>query len=106
MLPGVWVFGSTDDEDRNMGMGVVIEYENRQGEPQWIKPTKDDWAYATFAMTSGKAGATGFYSTTTAATPTPFICTGGEQRIGIGPRFAVDGPAIVAATPARHLLEG
>jgi hypothetical protein len=48
--PGVWVFGSTDDEDRNMGMGVVIEYENRLGEPQWIKPTKDDWAYATFAM--------------------------------------------------------
>ena len=54
--PGVWVFGSTDDEDRNMGMGVVIEYENRQGEPQWIKPSKDDWAYATFAKTrAGKS---------------------------------------------------
>jgi FtsP/CotA-like multicopper oxidase with cupredoxin domain len=50
--PGVWVLGSTDDEDRNMGMGVVIEYENRQGEPQWIKPAKDDWAYATFAKTA------------------------------------------------------
>jgi hypothetical protein len=23
--PGVWVFGSTDDDGRNMGMGVVIE---------------------------------------------------------------------------------
>ena len=33
--PGVWVFGSTDDEDRNMGMGVVIEYQNRSGEPLW-----------------------------------------------------------------------
>ena len=50
--PGVWVFGSTDDDDRNMGMGVVIEYENRQGEPRWIKPAKDDWAYATFAKTA------------------------------------------------------
>ena len=50
--PGVWVLGSNDDEDRNMGMGVVIEYENRQGEPQWIKPAKDDWAYATFAKTA------------------------------------------------------
>ena len=50
--PGVWVFGSTDDEDRNMGMGVVIEYENRQGEPQWIKPAKNDWAYASFALTA------------------------------------------------------
>jgi FtsP/CotA-like multicopper oxidase with cupredoxin domain len=50
--PGVWVFGSTDDEDRNMGMGVVIEYENRQGEPRWIKPTKNDWAYVNFAVTA------------------------------------------------------
>ena len=49
---GVWVFGSTDDEDRNMGMGVVVEYENRHGEPQWIKPAKNDWAYPTFAMTA------------------------------------------------------
>ncbi|WP_245283552.1 hypothetical protein [Bradyrhizobium sp. URHD0069] len=29
--PGVWVFGSTDSEDRNMGMGVVGEYANRTG---------------------------------------------------------------------------
>src|SRR5208282_3027753 len=28
--PGVWIFGSTDDEDREMGMGVVVEYENRK----------------------------------------------------------------------------
>ena len=27
--PGVWVFGSTDDDDREMGMGVVVEYANR-----------------------------------------------------------------------------
>ena len=32
--PGVWVFGSTDDDDRKMGMGVVVEYENKRGEPQ------------------------------------------------------------------------
>ena len=47
--PGIWVFGSTDDDDRQMGMGVVIEYENRRGEPQWIKPATEDWDYATFA---------------------------------------------------------
>jgi FtsP/CotA-like multicopper oxidase with cupredoxin domain len=34
--PGVWVFGSTDDADRNMGMGVIVEYADRRGEPQWI----------------------------------------------------------------------
>lgn len=31
--PGIWVFGSTDDDDRNMGMRVVVEYENRSGDP-------------------------------------------------------------------------
>jgi FtsP/CotA-like multicopper oxidase with cupredoxin domain len=47
--PGVWVFGSTDDMDRTMGMGVVIEYANRQGEPLWQKPPKADWDYTIFA---------------------------------------------------------
>jgi hypothetical protein len=36
--PGIWVFGSTDDDDRNMGMGVVVEYENQSGEPRWTPP--------------------------------------------------------------------
>jgi FtsP/CotA-like multicopper oxidase with cupredoxin domain len=47
--PGVWVFGATEDDDRAMGMGVVIEYENRGGEAQWVKPKQDDWRYAAFA---------------------------------------------------------
>jgi FtsP/CotA-like multicopper oxidase with cupredoxin domain len=49
--PGVWVFGSADDDDRNMGMGVVIEYANRQGEPQWLTPNAA-WNYAAFALTT------------------------------------------------------
>ena len=54
--PGVWILGSADDDDRNMGMGVVIEYENHRGTPQWVKPAKNDWAYAGFASnTSAKA---------------------------------------------------
>ena len=51
--PGVWIFGATDDDDRKMGMGVVIEYSGRKGEPQWIAP-RDDFAYAAFAR-SGPA---------------------------------------------------
>ena len=31
--PSVWVLGPTRDEDRNIGMGVVIEYADRKGEP-------------------------------------------------------------------------
>ncbi len=42
--PGVWIFGSADDQDREMGMGVVVEYENRKGEPQWMTP-KATWDY-------------------------------------------------------------
>lgn len=46
--PGVWVFGSTDDDDRAMGMGIVVEYENRRGEPQWIAPPRTAWDYSAF----------------------------------------------------------
>jgi len=46
--PGVWVFGSTDDEDRNMGMGVVVEYANRSGGPTWSAPTNLNWDYTVF----------------------------------------------------------
>jgi len=49
--PGVWVFGSTDDKDRNMGMGLVVEYENRRGEPQWLSP-KAAWSYTALALTT------------------------------------------------------
>lgn len=49
--PGVWVFGSTDDMDRGMGMGVVVEYENRRGDPQWMAPADANWDYAKFART-------------------------------------------------------
>ena len=52
--PGVWIFGSTDDDDRNMGMGVVVEYENQSGEPRWVAPPKVDWDYTAFGR-SGPA---------------------------------------------------
>jgi FtsP/CotA-like multicopper oxidase with cupredoxin domain len=48
--PGVWIFGSTDDMDRNMGMGAVIEYENEQSDPQWISPPPLRWDYGAFAL--------------------------------------------------------
>jgi FtsP/CotA-like multicopper oxidase with cupredoxin domain len=50
--PGVWVFGSADDADRNLGMGVVVEYANRSGDPRWVSPPKTSWDYTVF----GQAG--------------------------------------------------
>jgi hypothetical protein len=46
--PGVWIFGSVDDTDRQMGLGIVVEYENRSGEPQWVAPPQADWDYTIF----------------------------------------------------------
>lgn len=51
---GVWVFGSTDDMDRHMGLGIVVEYENRSGEPQWTTPKNTQWDYTVFGK-SGRA---------------------------------------------------
>ena len=54
--PGVWVLGSTRDEDRNIGMGVVIEYADRKGEPPWKAPDQSVvWDYTVFG-TDAKTG--------------------------------------------------
>jgi FtsP/CotA-like multicopper oxidase with cupredoxin domain len=50
--PGVWVFGSTDDDDRNIGMGVIVEYARRRREPQWVAPQKRAWDYMAFGQNS------------------------------------------------------
>ena len=51
--PGVWIFGSTDDEDRDTGMGVIVEYANRSGEPRWTAPASTTWDYTAFGKTAG-----------------------------------------------------
>jgi FtsP/CotA-like multicopper oxidase with cupredoxin domain len=52
--PGVWVLGSTDDDDRNIGMGVVVEYADARGDARWIAPAKAAWDYTAFGR-SGPA---------------------------------------------------
>ena len=46
--PGVWVLGDLADDDRGGGMGIVIEYANHIGKPQWIKPKPYKWDYTIF----------------------------------------------------------
>lgn len=46
--PGVWILGSTRDDDRKIGLGVVVEYANAQGEPQWTSPPNTAWDYTIF----------------------------------------------------------
>jgi FtsP/CotA-like multicopper oxidase with cupredoxin domain len=46
--PGVWIFGGIKDEDRKMGLGVVVEYAGQRGEPQWSSPPNSQWDYTIF----------------------------------------------------------
>lgn len=46
--PGVWVFGSTDDDVRGDGMGVLIEYAGKRGPASYVKPPEDNWDYTIF----------------------------------------------------------
>ncbi|MGH7938399.1 MAG: multicopper oxidase domain-containing protein, partial [Bryobacteraceae bacterium] len=53
--PGVWVLGDLSDDDRKNGMGVVVEYAGRKGEPQWKKPAPFHRDYTLFGRTGGNA---------------------------------------------------
>jgi FtsP/CotA-like multicopper oxidase with cupredoxin domain len=47
--PGVWVLGDLSDEDREHGMGIVVEYADKSGKPQWVNPKPSKWDYTRFA---------------------------------------------------------
>jgi FtsP/CotA-like multicopper oxidase with cupredoxin domain len=47
--PGVWVLGSILSKEREMGLGVVVEYSGKGGAPVWRDPSPIDWDYTQFA---------------------------------------------------------
>ncbi len=100
--PGVWIMGDTDDNDRRHGMGIVVEYANQLGKPQWIAPPKSRWDYTKFA----KPGATA---------PAPdetFELTFAKDNAAVEGfnRWTINGVAYpmagTMAAPAFHLREG
>ena len=46
--PGKWILGAVSDEDRSKGLGIVVEYANAQGDPQWSAPPGTTWDYTIF----------------------------------------------------------
>ncbi len=46
--PGVFVLGTPNDGHRAKGMGIVVEYANRNGRPQWVRPPASRWDYTIF----------------------------------------------------------
>jgi FtsP/CotA-like multicopper oxidase with cupredoxin domain len=45
--PGVWILGDVG-EDRDHGMGIVVEYSGETGKPAWAAPPSFKWDYARF----------------------------------------------------------
>lgn len=52
--PGVWIMGTTDDDDRKHGFGVVVEYAGHSGAPHWMPQKKSAWDYAMFGSEGAK----------------------------------------------------
>ena len=46
--PGVWILGAIDDPTRNGGLGIVVEYENQHGQPQFLAPKQTFFDYTIF----------------------------------------------------------
>jgi FtsP/CotA-like multicopper oxidase with cupredoxin domain len=46
--PGVWIFGAVADSVRRSGMGILVEYAYRQGEPKYAPPGDEPWDYLRF----------------------------------------------------------
>ena len=51
--PGVWIMGDLDNDDRHHGMGIVVEYAGRSGNPEWVAPPPHRWNYMRFAKPRG-----------------------------------------------------
>ncbi len=48
--PGVWVLGSTDDDARGAGLGVLVEYAGHSGIAMDARATVEPWNYAQFGL--------------------------------------------------------
>lgn len=55
--PGIWTMGDMANDDREHGMGIVIEYAGEKGKPRWIAPKPFPWNYAQFGNEPGNSGA-------------------------------------------------
>jgi FtsP/CotA-like multicopper oxidase with cupredoxin domain len=51
--PGVWVMGDLADDDRQRGMGIVVEYAGQKSKRQWVTPKPFRWDYTRFGNANG-----------------------------------------------------
>ena len=50
--PGTWILGEVRKHIQAAGMGIVVEYANATGKPQWQQPETLLWNYLDFAASS------------------------------------------------------
>jgi FtsP/CotA-like multicopper oxidase with cupredoxin domain len=46
--PGIWIMGALEDNVRNGGLGVVVEYAGQRTSPLWRPPGRPTWDYTIF----------------------------------------------------------
>src|ERR1039458_8808050 len=46
--PGVWIMGDLADDDRQHGIGIIVEYAGQNGKPRWVAPHPFHWDYTQF----------------------------------------------------------
>lgn len=92
--PGVWVLGSNSRSERAMGLGRVVEYAGRTGEPVWAEPRFIDWDYARFGDATPRALGEA------TVLPMRFQMVPGED--GMFPRWTVNGKSY-PDTPVQRL---
>jgi FtsP/CotA-like multicopper oxidase with cupredoxin domain len=88
--PGVWILGTTDDDDRKHGFGVVVEYSDKKGAPQWTKPEKSPWDYTLFGHETPVAAPDGQFDLVFKKIP------GGHGRFN---RWTINGKSYPNADP-------
>lgn len=54
--PGVWILGEVNDQVRNQGLGIIVEYENRTETPRWVAPGNTSWDYKIFGSSTASPG--------------------------------------------------
>lgn len=52
--PGIWVLGDLANDDREHGMGIVVEYAGHRGKAQWVTPKPFQWDYRRFALPNAR----------------------------------------------------
>lgn len=53
--PGIWVLGEVRKHIHAAGMGIVVEYAGRSGQPRWMQPEQLIWDYARFGSSEASA---------------------------------------------------